>query len=219
MAPTVGFLAVIKTSGTSTAMVAEATTDVGGAHTTYQITDTAKRVLDPATAVVVDKDGVPAAAADYTLDYFTGTVTFAVALGAGVVVTFDASYLPLLEVATARDVSLSLARERLDKTAYQTSQYRQFTLGVGTCEGSLELLEFGEVDHDPGAGVVKFTTLIDGTTPVLLEIAPATTGNRLRCWALLTAAGRKSPHDDLTSLSLSFAAAGNAPAAPYSWAA
>ena len=219
MAPTVGFLAVIKTSGTSTAMVAEATTDVGGAHTTYQITDTAKRVLDPATAVVVDKDGVPAAAADYTLDYFTGTVTFAVALGAGVVVTFDASYLPLLEVATARDVSLSLARERLDKTAYQTSQYRQFTLGVGTCEGSLELLEFGEVDHDGGAGTVQFTTLIDGTTPVLLEIAPATTGNRLRCWALLTTAGHKSPHDDLTSLALSFVAAGKAPAAPYSWAA
>lgn len=218
MAPTAGFLAVVKTAGTSTATTAEPTTD-GGAHTAYQITNTAKRVLDPAVAVVVYKDAVEQASSLYTLDYLTGTVTFATPLAAEAVVTITANYLPLLTVATARDVSFSSTRERIDVTPYQTSQYRVFKAGMLGVEGTLGLVEFGEVDHDSGAGTVKFTTLLDGFSPVFLEIAPATTGNRMRLWAVLTKGDHKTPMGGVAELNVGFSAAGNGVAAPVSWAA
>lgn len=187
MAPVAGYNATVQIGGTSTAMTAEPTTDVGGAHTSYQITDASKRCLDPAVAVVVDSNGTPVSATLYTLDYYTGKVTFASARGAGETITFDASYIPLLTVATARKASLKLSRDSLDVTRFGTaSGYRTKTQGVATCSGSLDVIEDLLEDHDAGAGTVKFWTLIRAGTLTLLTVKPGSAGKTLRTWALLS---------------------------------
>ena len=61
MAPRAGYATVLEVGGTSTAFTGEATTNTTG--NTYQITNSAKRVLDPAAAVTVKDGGAPVAPA------------------------------------------------------------------------------------------------------------------------------------------------------------
>jgi hypothetical protein len=74
MAALAGKKALVKISGTATAMTAEATTTTDDQN--YQITDTAKRILPLDATIVVDDNGTPTVES-YTLNRLNGTVTFA----------------------------------------------------------------------------------------------------------------------------------------------
>lgn len=107
MAKLTGKKALVKVSGAALTLTNEATTDAG-AHLVYQITNAAKRVLDPTAAITVKEDGVTTVAA-YTLNRLNGTVTFTVARGGAVAVTVTGFYLPQSTAISATEWSLSLS--------------------------------------------------------------------------------------------------------------
>ena len=105
-------------SGTAVAMTAEACSLVSG--TTYQVTNAAKRIIDPATAVTVKDAGTPIAAANVTIDYLFGL--FTPGQRPGWRVTVDASYLPTTTIAEAKSVDLNVAVDLVDSTSFDSSR-------------------------------------------------------------------------------------------------
>lgn len=102
----------IKLGGTVTAIVGEATTDLGSDQ--FQITDPIKQVLDPDTAVIVYDDATPVVPAD--IDYLFGIVTLP-ATPSGTV-TIDASYVPLGTMGGSFEYSLDIGGDILDDTNF-----------------------------------------------------------------------------------------------------
>src|SRR4051812_9843924 len=100
--PSAAYATTVEITGTSTAIVAEACALVTG--TTYQITNTARRVLDPAVAVTVKDGGVAIPAANVDIDYLFGKFTLTAPPGGAV--TVDASYLPALPLAECESYDL-----------------------------------------------------------------------------------------------------------------
>lgn len=173
---TAGFNAVVKVAGTSTAFANEATTKTV-ANLTYQITDTAKRVIDPTVAVTVevDADGagaggyVAAAAGTFTVDYTFGKVTFTADQGASALVRISGNYLPLVTVGTAREASVSVQNDLGDSTVFGNAE-KTAAPTLQSCSGSLGLLEDLYTDHDGGAGTQQFKAYLLGKTLKLVEI-------------------------------------------------
>ena len=189
---TAGYSASVLVSGTSTAMTDEATTQVG-ATKGYYITSLTKRILDPAVAVVVEDDATTVAASNYTVDHLGGRVTFA------------ASYLPTLEVGTARSYSLGLMRSMLDKTVFgDTATDRR--AGLADCSGTLERLDVGTADLDGGAGTVTLAGILAAGDYTLVKIVPDTgdTDSFFACWARLESDALSADVADLVTASVSF---------------
>ena len=118
MAKLTGKKALVKVSGTALTLTAEPTTDPG-AHLVYQITNAAKRVLDPLAAVVVKEDGVTSVAV-WTINRLNGTVTFAVARGPAVVVTVSGSYLPMTTALACTEWTMNLTGQNADVSSYDS---------------------------------------------------------------------------------------------------
>lgn len=219
-----GYVTTVKKAGAAVAFTNEPTTKLT-ANTVYQITDTTKQVLDPAVSVTVqvDADGpgaggyVTASPSTYTINWYTGTITFASDQGASALVRVSGSYVPLLTVATARSSNIKLERTAIDTSAFSASAWKVFTPGMLSLSGDLELIEDGLTDHDPGAGTQRFVDDLVSANAVLLEIRPGNQGSRIRTWATLTAVGAEAPMDDMVRTPLTFRAAGRgtAPSAAY----
>jgi hypothetical protein len=123
MPGTAGRRGLVKVPGAAVALAAEATTNAGDDQT-YQITNAAKRVLDPTATITVNIGGVamPAGGADpWTLNRLTGTVTFASADGARGAVTIDGYYLPLSVAVGVRGYNYSLSAVNADDTDYDSA--------------------------------------------------------------------------------------------------
>lgn len=157
---TAAYAAKLYRSGTSTSMTAEATTLVTGK--TYRITNAAKRMLDPAVAVVVDDGGSPVSASDIlSIDYLHGIVTFDpgyTVLGA---ITVDANYLPLSQIADVHDVSLSTSVTMLDDTVYEDTAVSRLP-GLRDLSGSFSVYDGGSTDISDlmAAGTVLYLTFM-----------------------------------------------------------
>lgn len=121
MASTAGWKARVRVPGAPVAITNEATT-ANGARTQYQVTNTARRVLDPQLGVSVQQsaDGVTwTGASGYTLNRLTATVTFSVARAAGTQVRLSsASYLPLVTAALSHGYSWTLTAEQIKATDF-----------------------------------------------------------------------------------------------------
>ena len=216
----------IKTTGTATALTNEATTEFT-ANTVFQITDTAKRVLDPTVALTVQQDPLAdgswaaVAATLYTVDYLFGKITFTPALGAAALVRVaTGSYLALLTVAPVRAYNWQVANEAIDSTVHGTSGGERTALyGLGDISGSLKVYEDLLTDHDSGAGTVKFTTAVHDKAPILLELRSGGVGELLRAWVIFDDTGLGGSVEDLISATLPWKGAGkshtNGTAAPY----
>lgn len=86
-------------TGTGTAMTGEATTSLGGG--VYQITDTAKRAINPNAAVTV-LDGVSTVPkVNYQIGWASGKITFTNGYTAIGTITITAEYLTLAQAAQA----------------------------------------------------------------------------------------------------------------------
>lgn len=177
MTASAGYAAKLYRSGTSTSMTAEATTLVTGK--TYRITNAAKRMLDPAVAVVVDDGGSPVSASDIlSIDYLHGLVTFDPSYTVSGAVTFDASYLPLSQIADVYTASFSTSVMMLDDTVYEDAQISRKP-GLKDISGSFSCYDEGATALSSllEAGTVLYLTWMQtgsGSTPhlrarVLLE--------------------------------------------------
>lgn len=117
MTATAGRKAQVKVSGAPVVFTGEATTKLV-ANTVYQVTNAVKQTWDRAVAITVKKDGVAQAAALYTLNRLTGTVTFLADIGGAPVVTVDGSYLPLSLAAEAKQFNYDLIAQQLEDNQF-----------------------------------------------------------------------------------------------------
>jgi len=212
MAETAGYPTTIKRGGAAVAITNEPCTRITP-NTVYRITDAAKRVLDPAVAITVEVDaagsGSWAAGTGYTVDPYTGTVTFGSDQGGSAVVRVSsASYVPLLTVARARAASIKRARTILDASVFNPAGFKSFLYGLLEVTGSLEVLDAGTDDLDSGAGTAKFIDEIEDGTQFLLEIDMGAQGVKSRLWASLESLDPSSTVDGLVSTQLAFKASG-----------
>lgn len=199
---TAGFETTLYVGGTPTTMTTEATTEVA-AGVTYQVTNTAKRVVDPATAISVADNGGAVAAGNYTLDYLTGTLTFSVAPTAPVTIT--GKYIPLLPIATARSASVSSEVAALDSTVFNTNGEPGNTPGLRKATASISDLDPAETDLDSGGGTTKLSTFISSRVPMFLKVGYGD-GNAFYGWGFLEKRDKSSPAAELVSVELSWSA-------------
>ena len=193
MATQISYTALIETGGTSTLMTSEACSLVSG--TIYQITNAAKRVIDPAVSVSVF-DGVTGLVdADVTIDYLFGKITLANAPGGAVTVT--ANYIPRWSVASPREFEINCVRTALDSTAMATATAnRARMLGLKTARGSVGHIDRNDTDVDTSGAVVSVNSMLAAGVAVLLSIALGD-GFTFRGWVLLEAVKQGASIDDL----------------------
>ncbi len=203
MAATPGYSAVVKASGTSTVITTEATTDLAGAHTAFQITDATKRVLNPAVVVVVKKDTVIQSAALYTVNYLFGTITFLSTIGAGHTVTIDGAYLPMYAVATAKEFTLDLLNDLLDNTTFSSSGNKERIDGLHDAGGTLSVIEDLLSDYDSGGDSHTLLDVFTGRTLIVLETYPNTT-SKFRAFIKFDKESVKAALSDMVQGSLSW---------------
>lgn len=138
----------IKVSGgTAIVITNEACTSLGGG--VYQVTNTARRILDPATAIVVKDTGVTVAASFYSLDILFGKVTFSGYTPTGAV-TVTGAYLPMTAIGEARAVAIDCKADMLDSTTYDANGVRVKVAGLRDFTLSFEYLSAPVTDLDSG---------------------------------------------------------------------
>lgn len=180
--PLPGHATRLKVSGTAAAVTAEAHTFISGK--TYQVTNTARRIIDPATAWVVKDNGVTVAESNIlTRDYLFGRVTFVGGYTVTGPVTGDFSYLPVATIGEVRSFSFTVSAELQDVTTYDSTGAKQKLAALVDGSGSFEFLSNALADTDAGAGGDQsIASLLENGTPKLLE---ATLGaSFLRAWVL-----------------------------------
>lgn len=175
-----GKQASIKVGGTSTAMTAEAMTDSGDGLT-FQITNAAKRAIDPDKTVAVAVDGVTADATAYTVDYAHGKVAFSESQS-GSTVTISANYLPLLSVAEANAVDIDMGYSTVATPRFGDSADRSLP-NKAFCSVTLEHLHADNADLDDGAATKTWRSMRGNV--VFLEVREEDGGEALRGWFLL----------------------------------
>jgi hypothetical protein len=189
----------VKLAGSSVVMTGEACGLV--AAKTYRVTSSAKRVLDPATAITVKDGGVAVAASNYSVSHLFGTVTFGASYAVTGPVTIDGAYLPMLTLAEVREFSLSSQGALADSTTLDSAGYMAKALTLKDFTASLTTLQSALYDNDPGAGSRVVADLHAAGTPVLIEAGAG--GYLFRGWAVIESFEQKGSGEGLVELSLS----------------
>lgn len=221
------YLTIVRAQGPSTAFTLEPTTKLV-ANTVYQLNTDAKRLLDPAVALLVevDPDGGGAApyatapSSTYVVDYLFGIITFLADQGASALVRVSGSYLPVLDLIGVTDAKYSASRTVLDNTAFGAALVAGGTktkqLGLKDVTGSLVINELLSTDNDPGAGSLRLQDCLDNATPLLLEIA--TGGKRFRAWMLINSEDRAGGGvDELINNTVNWTGAARVAGAGFGW--
>jgi len=164
-----GYVAKLMSSGTATAMTAEAMSLVTGK--TYRVTDNTKSVISFAHAYTFKDNGVAVDVDDpaevESVNLLFGRITFAAAYTVTGPVTVDASYLPMTEIGKGSSFTLTQTVEPLDKTDFPTARanngYRIFDPGLRTVN-----LEIGGF-YDTAS---EFWTVLEARENIVIEINP-----------------------------------------------
>lgn len=169
-----GYLAEIYKTGTPTAMSDEAMELVAGK--TYQVTASAKRCFDRNAALAFEDGGTPITSGNIeSIDYLFGQVTFASGYTPTGAITVDGNYLPMANIGTAKEFTLTQTAQTIDETDFATAQgnsgHRVFGYGLKTV--ALELKGIFNATN-------AFRALLASRAEVIIEINPD--GNDLsRC--------------------------------------
>ncbi len=209
-----GYPTTVKAGGPSTVITAEVMTEVTEGLV-YQITDTAKRILDPSVAVVVNVDadggggGAPAVATatGYTVDYLFGKITFDAALATDATVTVTGAYLTPVSVAEAKEVDLNFVRTLAETTAFAAAGYKTRIATHKDFSGSLMSLTPLQTDLDAGGGSTILSTKYTGGTPFILEVDFGGAGTYFRGWVLIDTVDEKVTPEGIYEGSIKFQSA------------
>lgn len=174
--------AQVKVTGAAVAVTAEATTFLTGKR--YQVTNAARRIVDPTATVTVKDNGVTVAAANIlAVEHLFGIVEFVGGYTVTGPVTLDFSYLPTYQVAECNSITLSMSRELVDSSVFE-SQWRKKTPGLLDFSGSLKSLQIQTVDIDTVTGGTQSIDIwLKAGTHRVLDVL-FTTGARIRAWVL-----------------------------------
>lgn len=165
MSKVAGYNAALYVTGTSTPMTDEACTEVSG--TVFQITATARRILDHDVAIVVKANTV-VQSGNYTVDTLFGIVTFTDGSHTGETITVTASYLPRHQVAAVRTVSLSITWATGDGTT--TGQNGQ-DLVLTQKQVSVQFDAIQALDEAIHT-TVSLDDIVDAGAAIVLEVQP-----------------------------------------------
>lgn len=126
---------VYLTAQPSIALTNELCTDVGALHTTYTITNTAKKRLDPKVPIVVstspDGSTWTVATTGFTLSRVNARVIFAVANAANIQVRFtSASYFVEALLAEAANFDNGLKMAKIDTTVFNSAGVESSIPGI-----------------------------------------------------------------------------------------
>lgn len=173
-----GKSALVKVSGAAATLTNAATTANGG-RTEYQITDSTKRVLAPNATITVETspDGSAwSAAAGYTLNRLTGTVTFGSAQPVGTQIRVSGQYLPMSTAASCKQFSYTVSATNIETPAFGDS-YIPRIQGLQDIKGSLGSWRTTDT---------AFEDALTGDVIVMLEIYSLGSGTpEMRVWARL----------------------------------
>lgn len=197
--PVAAYANTVKVAGSSVVMTGEACSLI--ATKTYRVTASSKRVLDPATAVVVKDGGVTVAASNYTLNHLFGVVVFGASYTVSGSITIDGAYLPMLTFAEVREFSLSAQGSLADSTTLDSAGYAAKALTLKDFTASVTSLQSALYDNDGGAGSAVVADLHAAGTPVLIEAGAG--GYLFRGWAIIESFEEKGSGEGLVELSLS----------------
>jgi hypothetical protein len=131
-------------TGTTTATAGEVCSVVAGTGgLIYQITDSARRIIDPNVGPTVYDNAVDVTSA-VALNYLFGRITFG---GAPTTpVRIDCNFLPRHEITKTREFSISMSADVPDTTALDTAGFREKVHGLLDASGSLTVLDVGLTD-------------------------------------------------------------------------
>jgi len=199
MAATAGHLATISITGASTTMTNEATTNTSGFS--YQITSTARRIVNPAVAIVIKHNSGVTWPGNFTFDYLNGIVTLDGApTGA---VTIDGAFLPSRQITQAYELDVSLSASLADSSLLGTA-FTQRTRALSDITGSLSCYDSGLTTYTD----VELVDLLDNATTKVIDIAWNGGTNYLRFFAMFENVEPSAAVDGIQSLSASFSANG-----------
>ncbi len=194
-----GHAVTIKAGITATAMVDEACTEVTGFL--FQVTDAARRILDPRVAIVVESGGVPVDPSLYEVDELFGEITFTTNR-TGETITLTGSFLPVFSIAEARSIDPTFTREQEDKTIIGDDARSMLAL-LETVTGTIESLDIGNTDIDTGGGTLTFGEVVRNGTPLILEYSPDGGTNGYRAWVKLESLNPTAAFDAIVTNSYS----------------
>ena len=169
-----GHLALVKKAGTSTAMSGEAMSLVSGQ--VYEVTDSARRILDPEVAITVYDNAIAVAAADIeNIDYLFGRVTFDSGYSVTGPVTLDANFYPTVNIAAAKEWSASHTRDIAETTTFGDNAKGKKAL-LKDATGNISA--FAEIDSE-------ILAAFNSADNFFIEWDPAGDGTRVkRYWVL-----------------------------------
>jgi hypothetical protein len=202
-----GCAGTIHISGTSTAFTNEPMDYIDGLNEVAQILDPAKRVLDALSAtfkadLIIEEESAPGVWTDCTADVVQVNALFGVvrfSAGKAVDVRASGRYLPLLPVAQCKETTVSLARDMLDTTTFDSGCARSRMAGLASASGSVSGLFVGTEDIDPGAGTRRLLDTIQAGVPVVVESKPGAGAPTFRAFALLESTETTSSVEDLVA--------------------
>lgn len=212
MAATPGYKGKLSITGTTTATTGEACTH--GSGNLYQITNAAKRVLDPSVARVWKDTGSPISAGSIVSeDLLFGTVTLTAPAGGAV--TLDASYLPRIVVATVKDVKLSVKLDTKDITPINGTGDHVLMATTRDATMTAGLYDDLRTDLDSGSGGEQsFATLLSARTPKLFELDMTGAGTWVfRGWMMSDGIGDSSSASDVVMGDITWKLADRSPSA------
>jgi hypothetical protein len=160
-----GYVAVIKKSGTSTLMTAEACSMISSK--VYQITANAHQVIDRTQTLHVFDNAVDQTANVQSIDYLFGIITFKSAYSVTGPVTVTANYLPMAQIAKGQSFSLTQTATAIDTSDFPTLHANQ---GFKTASPGLRSvsLDLGGVYGVSNA----WLTALQSRSEVMVELNP-----------------------------------------------
>jgi hypothetical protein len=194
-----GYVATLKKGGTPTTMTQEATTLVSGK--TYQINDTAKRLWDRNTTVVVRDNAIAVSAANIqSIDYLFGKVTFVSTYSVNGTVDVSGKYLPLATLGKGNSFTLTQTAEAINTTDFATAQANggNMTHDPGLRTVSLEISGFYDITN-------AFHQALLDRDELVIEVNPDGTGKSIaRGFFRLLSAGQDGDVGALENETVSF---------------
>ena len=203
MARKPGFLASLKTSGASSAVVDQGMTLSSGKI--YYTTTAAQNVWDPTVLATFDDNAVPVAAADIDwVDYKMGKVKFADSYTVTGTITMSGNILDKLSVADARSYSINTIKELLDSSVFGDSHVARESARNDVAI-TFEDLEQGLDDLDGGAGTTQLYSELSNGSFKLFEACPDSASDTTcwRIWVLLESQAQSLDVGDLIGSSWS----------------
>lgn len=204
-----GFQTSLKVGGAPVAVTGEATTSLGG--DVYQVTASARRVINPDAAVVVYDNGSPVAATDFTLDLLFGKVAF-LSTPSGPV-TLDYEYIPLATLTECFTSTFSGTADLGDTTAYGDTFRAKKTLLLDV-SGSLTTRQSPRADIDAvTGGTQSVVDRLESGETFVLEADFGSGAFVIRAWVKLESGEVTAAVDGLVETSWTFQGS-NPPNAP-----